>query len=511
MLLDPLQENLDSLSPALQSTSIGEQLGVLFSCEDKKAYYRKGYIAWERLERAKPSGKVTKKTKYLSPKAQDILAVVMQKLKKSEKVFFKHKYLSMITGCDRKQNKRIIGQLDNVLEITYHNSVIYGKRKYRFVYEFRHKVQIQKETDYSSSIQETAGESEELKKESTGTFLTPSYIHNKNNYLKDRSMCGSNFSESFKKSDLQINSKPPQEEAKEKSTVQNQSEPTIPSKKQGKFKKPKTLADFYPLTKEDCVQFQISCGRDFDLNAMNEILLSMSRKNLKASFYHKNGFMAYMTKAYLHELRDAVKISNGTYKIKSNLSEEEKKEEEIEKYLNEIENSKQVSQEEHLKKKLASTLKKSTSYALLKAYNRIVIEDHTAKLILHEAVDLTPMQYETVLKEIKATHEWYEGKENGYIDKVEFIVSKPQSKAPTTNKQAEIPNNLWGTMRRQLISIYGPEIDGHWFAKFDVKVDEEKKTIDLKDLKPFFKDWVKNNYQHTMERIASEMGVQILV
>ena len=336
-----------------------------------------------------------------------------------------------------------------------------------------------------------------------------------NSFKKDRSKVKSNFSKISEESNSEtssIISETKEEAITTNPIAQDQPKPKLRLLEQTrKYQSPKTLADFHPLTKEDCVQFQINCGREFDLNAMNEILLSMSRKNLKVSFYHKNGFMSYMTKAYLHEMRDAFKISNGTYRIKSNLSEEEKKEEEAEKYLTEVEKSGQVSPEWHLKKKLANTLAKSTAYVLLKAYKRIVIEGNTAKLILYKAVDLTPLEYETVLRETKATHQQYEEGENHYIDKVEFIVPKPQSKAPTTNKAAEIPNNLWGTMRRQLISVYGREIDGHWFAKFDVKVDEEKKTIDLKALSAFYKDWVKNNYQQTMERIAITLGATILV
>ena len=336
-------------------------------------------------------------------------------------------------------------------------------------------------------------------------------ISNKS-FKKDRSTRGSNFSKISEKSNSETSGNIP--ETKEEAITTTpiaQNQPKVRLLEQTrKYEKSKTLADFYPLTKKDCVQFQISCGREFDLNAMNEILLSMSRKGLEVSFYHRNGFIGYMTKAYLYEMRDAVKISNGTYKIKSNLTEEEKKEEEAEKYLIEIEKSGQVSPEWHLKKKLANTLAKSTAYALLKAYKRIVIEGNTAKLILHQAVDLTPLEYETLLRETKATHERFEGSQNRYINKIELIVSKIKSSLPAAaSKVAEIPNTVWGEVRRQLIDVYGQALDGHWFSKLEGIVDEEKKTIEIKTPSSFFQKYVKDNYLQTIENIVKKMDLSV--
>ena len=50
--------------------------------------YRKSYIAWDSLERANKPKDYTGKTKYLGKNAKALLSVVVQKLKKKEKVFF---------------------------------------------------------------------------------------------------------------------------------------------------------------------------------------------------------------------------------------------------------------------------------------------------------------------------------------------------------------------------------------------------------------------------------------
>ena len=102
-------------------------------------------------------------------------------------------------------------------------------------------------------------------------------------------------------------------------------------------------------------------------------------------------FLSYMSKALRYEMRDAVKTSNEAFKIKANLNFEESRAQEIESYLTEIEYSSQVSPEWHLKKKLACVLKPVKAYSLLKAYRAITIEKTTAKIYLHEAVQLSQL------------------------------------------------------------------------------------------------------------------------
>jgi hypothetical protein len=72
-----------------------------------------------------------------------------------------------------------------------------------------------------------------------------------------------------------------------------------------------------------------------------------------------------MSQAFRYEKRDAVKISNTSFRIRANLDEGEQTIQKQEKYLTELEYSLQVSPEWHLKKKLASVLERSKSYKLL--------------------------------------------------------------------------------------------------------------------------------------------------
>jgi DnaA N-terminal domain len=279
------------------------------------------------------------------------------------------------------------------------------------------------------------------------------------------------------------------------------------------YKKPRKLSDFYPLNKEDCSQLQSLSDRDFSLNAMNEILRDMSKRLTDRLFNSRKGFLSYMSKAFAYEMRDAVKTSNESFKIKANLSSEESRAEEVENYLTEIEYSTQVSPEWHLKKKLAGVLESAKAYSLLKAYRSITIEGDIAKIYLHKPVQLSQGEREQVLSQVKATHERFENGIYTPIQKIELIMPKRANKNLIQNKTnlktQQIPNTLWGNIRKQLVTFYGEAIDIRWFSKIDATEDTEEKAINLKASSEFIKDWIERNYEQAIEQTATAMGIKI--
>jgi hypothetical protein len=278
-------------------------------------------------------------------------------------------------------------------------------------------------------------------------------------------------------------------------------------------KKPRKLRDFYPLNATDCKELQSLSKREFSLNAMNEILLDMSRRLTHPIFYSKKGFISYMANAFKKEMRDAVKTSNESFKIKANLNQEESRAEEIENYLTEIEYSPQVSPEWHLKKKLACVLEATKAYNFLKAYRSIAIEGDMAKIYLHKAVQLSQGELDLVLSQVKATHERFENGEYNPIQKIELIMpkveNKNQSSDKTNSKLEKLPNTLWGRVRSALIGIYGEAIDISWFSKIEATEDTEEKAINLKASSEFIKDWIERNYEQAIEQTAQTMGIKI--
>ena len=281
----------------------------------------------------------------------------------------------------------------------------------------------------------------------------------------------------------------------------------------GEVQKSRVLQDFYPLTVIDCTQLQSLSGRDFSLNAMNEILNDMSKRLTDRVFYSKKGFLSYMSTALRYEMRDAVKTSNESFKIKANQSLEENRAEEIENYLTEIEYSSAVSPEWHLKKKLACVLESTKAYNFLQAYRSITIEGDIAKIHLYKPVQLSQTEQEQVLSQIKATHERFTNGEYTPIKKIELIMPKVTSKTQSFNKanleNKQLPNSLWGRVRKSLIGIYGEAIDASWFSKLEATEDTEEKAINLKASSEFIKDWIERNYEQAIEQTAQTMGIKI--
>jgi len=306
--------------------------------------------------------------------------------------------------------------------------------------------------------------------------------------------------------------------------------------KQNPARKPKTLDDFYPLTEEDCAELQSRSGRPFTKTAMNEILQSLARKAKKVIFWSKKGFLAYMTKVYEHELRDAEKTSSETFKIRSNINSESMEIAKQEKYLSEIESCLQVSPEWHLKKKLASVLDRSKAYALLTSYKRIELGGGSdiGRCILHmqKRINLTSNEKEIILNQIRATHELVgEGGEYRKVNTLELKYpewkASPRSAREKTKEKSdlEIKNNseseystnnqdqgLWGKIRQIFIKTegeYGEALDNHWISKLDVTIDEQAKKVELMAPSEFVKSYVEEKLLKSISYSVEQLGFSL--
>ncbi len=359
---------------------------------------------------------------------------------------------------------------------------------------------------------------------SSNSFLTPNFdtpsiqrcrdnIRNKDYISKNRSI-GSNFIQNSL-SDLKI------EEVEEDRKLKTNT-PLLPSivlKEQNlsnlpKFNplfhksylgKTKHLQDFYPLSQEECLELKHLSGRDFSLNAMNEILKDVARKKLEWSCGSKKGFMTYMTEVLKFEKRQAVLVSGEGFRIRNNLSAEEINSKAQEKFLADIENSSQTSPELHFKKKLAAVLDPNSAYKLLKSYSSSSREGGIFKIYLTTPVELSSVEKEIILQQAKATHEKLCGKELVLISELEINThSKPYIQV---NKDAsiELPSGVWGNMRLKLMKHFGSEgkaLDESWFSKLSAEVDEQERVVRLKAPTSFMRDWINNRYGSILEGLC---------
>jgi len=294
-----------------QAESYQDQLCKLYSFKEEKSRYRKSYLEWDKIKRANKKVKpVRQKSFFLSSPANKLLSAVMGKLIKGERVLLNHKYISTFTFVERRQNVRIIEELEDILNITYHNSIIIDGKKYRHSYEFTHKKQ---NLGNTASVEN-----------SVGTFMSQQndllYIYKENNNIEDIDL-ESKFLQNSESSFC------PKKPAKVKKRLFNERKKLTNAERKARiyhfnqYKKPQDLKHHYPLNKEDGSKLQSLSGRDFTLNAMNEILLSMSKRR-DNRFCSKAQFMAYFGKCLRFEMRDAVKTSNDNFRIKANISKE---------------------------------------------------------------------------------------------------------------------------------------------------------------------------------------------
>jgi hypothetical protein len=195
------------------------------------------------------------------------------------------------------------------------------------------------------------------------------------------------------------------EVSKKKFNSNARKKPTVAERKTSKAKvykfnqynKPRTLADHYPLSSKDAYELQKRSGKQYNLNAMNEILLDMSRKprESKHMFELKARFMSYMTKAYKNEGRDVNKTNLPGFKIMKRRPEAEVTEittlAQREKYLNETENSAIYARCDYTqyRAKIAGQFPVNLGYNLLTNMIGAKKKDSVLEITMHKQVPLS--------------------------------------------------------------------------------------------------------------------------
>ena len=283
------------------------------------------------------------------------------------------------------------------------------------------------------------------------------------------------------------------------------------------YKQRFSLASFYPLSQSDIDKLQILCGRQFSSNAINEILQNLSIKLPNHSFPHKSAFIKYMGKALAHEMRDAVKISNESFKIKNNVTSEEIATQAREEFLNEIENSRDTSPKMQLSRKLAGILEPSVAYNFLMLAsffdNTESLKTDSFKIILRKKLELSSSDHSLILAQVQSVY-------GNHINRLEYeapphiTLSQNVQTTDTSFKQpralqkdeTKVFEGIWGKIRQGLIDYYGSggnAMDNAWFSKLIANIDADNKKLTLKAPTKFIKDWVQSNYSHLIDKLCS--------
>ena len=272
------------------------------------------------------------------------------------------------------------------------------------------------------------------------------------------------------------------------------------------------FSSFYPLGQADIDTLRRLSSREFSSNAINEILLSLSRKLPNHDFPHKKAFINYMAKALSYEMRDAVKISNESFRIKSNISSRDTNFKQQEAFLSHIEESTDTTLAAQLSRKLASILPPDLAYNfLLAAKFPNHTEGNSFEISLQKGIDLTERQHGLILEQVQSVY-------GSSVRSLEFIVRNQESpRVNTSNIPFSVDgtpsrnlHEVWGRIRRGLITACGEATDRNWFSKLTANIDKERKEIKLKAPTSFVKDWIQQNYQHLLEQFCNKENYRLM-
>jgi len=286
------------------------------------------------------------------------------------------------------------------------------------------------------------------------------------------------------------------------------------------YKKPQDLKHHYPLSKDDGDKLQSLSGRDFSLNAMNEILLDMSKRQ-DNRFCSKAQFMAYFGKCLRFEMRDAVKTSNDNFCIKANITpitqREIDKTKQIEQYLAEVEQKAitHVCPENQLKARIANVLEPLRSYELLSNIKDLAVIGSIVRIYLRADCELSEYEQNVILTQVQSIY----SSPDLEIESVEYLVENvckqvngyDEVQIKSTPVMPTLQQGIWGDICRKLIETSGIHVYNNWFSKLVPIIDEEARTIELKSPNSFVKQWMETNYWDTIQETSKKLGFDLKV
>ena len=477
---------------------------------------------------------LTDKTIYLSEKAKKLLRSILKKFFRGETVLLNNKYITEVTRCKADQNKNILAELANILDIKYYrlfknNGVFFS---YHYHFQLHHEILNELGLAGHKNIKSIA------------EFFPPSYINNKeafnkSNRSKNVQAHESNFLQNSvslapEETIAQIETskvislkpkpicnkrkKPTNAEIKaNKSKISVQKEIKAQVVRPVFYAKPKSLSDMHLLLDQAIFdELRSKSGREFSNNFIAQRVLAMSKKPKLASrnFKTRKGFIGYMTLSLKNELHDSVKTGSVDFRLLANITATDRAYQEQERFLTEIENSRHVSPEWHFKKKLASVLERSKAYGVLSAYLSTKIQANNVVISLKRDIELSEFDKQVILQQAEAVYETSSATgEYKFIDKLEIVFAEQEPCAKPINQQDQeivLPQGIWGNVLQKLIEEFGQDTYRNWFSKLTAEADEVAKTIALKASSEFVKDWIQDKYMLCMKNVAHKLNILTL-
>lgn len=540
-----LAYKLNSVGPEQEALTIKNKSAKLLSFSDRANQYRKHLLEDDNLVRANKPKNATDKTSIAGEKAQKLLAVFRGKFRNSRKeLILNDNYIAQITGRKKRQNINIINQIPDsdfiIKRDRKRKSYVITKAKNEE--SFLQKI-AKSEMPQSLKTKEIQGNSN--KNNNTRSIRSNMHAHEAKFFNNSNS--SNNLPEQVEPTEPQ---KPITESAgikvlvsKKKSLANKRkkvtnSESVTRYQKFKAYDKPKSLAEHYPFSQEDSYELQERSGKAYNLNAMNEILLDMSRKpELQGhSFISKAKFMAYMTKAYQEEGRDVDKSNQAGFRIMKRRPKAELEKivtlNQRETYLNQVENAGIHTRCDYtqLRARIAGQFPIHLAYALLINMIDVKRKENVLKLTMHKPVPLSDHYEQLLLKHATGVDE-YAG-----VSELEFVAIASNSNIPsdlgecfhkeprslvtypptsqstdrsnlTQREEPRLPKGNWGKLCSAFVSEYGSDLYRYWLAGLEVNENSETNIIELKTSSDMVRDRIEQTYLPFLSKVCKKNGV----
>lgn len=286
------------------------------------------------------------------------------------------------------------------------------------------------------------------------------------------------------------------------------------------------LRNFYPLSEKDISLLNSRANREFSNNFVNQLLLKLYIKYPEKRFKNRFTFLSYMVQILENEKHQGPLVNHTSFRFSCNIGTEEKSLLEYERYLNQIEDTLDLSKEMQLKKKIAGRFSTEVAYKILTKVQFKTNHDNSfITALIPSLLDLSERQTKILGEQLGAVY----GINGYYVQEVEEDTIQPpktkisdidanekstknlaSSNKPSAISEEILENTAWNQIRKTLREELGDHIDQAWFSKAVATECKETKTLTLTMPTRFMADWVRNNYSHSIRRVAGSVGVDFV-
>jgi hypothetical protein len=227
--------------------------------------------------------------------------------------------------------------------------------------------------------------------------------------------------------------------------------------------------------------------------------MKLAKQYPNHAFFSKKSVINYMTKALANEMRQAVRVNLESFRFK--LDDEVSLKE---KYLGEIEHSKDISPAAQLRRKIAAVFDRNTAYQLLTSCKFPEPKGNFFEVKLLKDIAISESIKVVVLEQVQAVY-------GEKIVKLEIIpLAQTSQISQSTNVVATETydalncldsKSVWFKVRKFLIECYGAATDKSWFSKLEiVNENTASRKVTLKPSTAFIGDWLRNNYGQVLKQ-----------